>query len=1498
MATTSLFVAQSSYSVGVRDTHFHVRGSTPDVGGVHEGHPTWVVQRGGVFLAESRRVDVLDYQWLLQDGDIVWATYVDRDGNAGDSQTHTAVVTQTVNLTIHIDAINGLDTNTGLTPQTAVRTSVRAATLMNNLSTNQVGALLYSRGQVHLWTNTIWDGTSGGRRRVIFGAYGLGARPILRRSVSQTGNYSAIIYGNESSVALIGIELDGQQPAPYVDSQVGIECRRTSGPMLAQDLLIDDCIIRRFSMAILMQGDQTPVMRDGGAGDFVCVRNSTILECGSGHILDGLCSRYVSLTGVTFGSTFGQSGPNTVRVSNWYQFVVHNTTWDTGNVASLRLQTGRSASGGNTINESANGSLSDCTYFGKGRLFSAVGLGRPAPDSASIEGTCRDIRFVRWKMFDCRVDIGKSPQFGNNTYDRIQFWNCSIGGSFDLMGGPAAGQIRSLEVIDCSTTMSGALVEGAQAGPSPAFQLFAAEPSRYATGSIKIRGHTAIWPTNSADFQRRFLYAPRLTQAQLYPLIDSNYVHCAHAAAGVPLWTDTGFNLGTQLTETLAAWQAATTNDDNSTVRASSTLNVVNTGTYATNQVDMDLSYTTGAGVANNLGFPRAYALDGAGKIRFSPPDPGPFEFGATAEPSLPTIGTNHPIRVRNLSSSRYVGWTRIITDATVTDPYGVTNGTQWVRGSVVGKSNRAVDLFVDLTSGEELVINNLIANAATPPAAVVPVAPFSGLPQLNGQNMTQISSVTDGQSTQYHFRHKIGLWTVDMWAWWYPNEPWIQGEVLVTFGDSSTAVMTENWPGYLLTWGGGILTILGRAAAQGSLIDAGTRFDDAMGRGLPIFWTFLGAIRDAQDVASLQALDLWGIVGHGIKNYHPDGPANAYLNTGGTFGTVSTTTWAGVALAGTIERLHNWEVSTSPGWSIKKTPDDSGEQGDHMFVRGEPMTDIAAVLPTYLEAFTWVKKPNNYRRADGTWVTSVTNPLVRLNNGRVLRNVSADDLGKTTDIISIPGWLGWEGPGNQHWLEDGLRRAIQFRWTPLLQAKLSNQANLYLLQRFPDIPTFSGGAAIFSNREVGFEAINVCGWDDYLTDRTLAATVVARFLARCSPSGPQGAIHSWITNPPLLPGNEDGSVFHVWTTTGSSAVPIVPGQIPWQQVTLIYGMDYARRRLSPSLDWVLPFLINGARRVLDDVWTLEFDPAENRIRWVEYERVSLQHPQLPNQRSRSAVLGFDHKWFPPLIPFVLQNTGSFTQARVDKASAIWAQLQAESIPHDKSWFPPNQVGGGAAATLVSIAVDPNPASQSLGYTRQFTAIGTYSDGTALNLTESVNWTTSAGGVATVSNTAGSRGLASTVSVGSATITATEPTSLIAGGATLNVTAAVLVSIAVTPASATIEVDDTQQFTATGTYSNGSTSIITSSVTWVSSSRITGLIDPAGLATGLAAGATQITASLVGIVAAATLVVTDSGEPPIIIPTGSPGSLVTRRRAESPGFSSIPLGRILDPDRP
>jgi trimeric autotransporter adhesin len=166
-------------------------------------------------------------------------------------------------------------------------------------------------------------------------------------------------------------------------------------------------------------------------------------------------------------------------------------------------------------------------------------------------------------------------------------------------------------------------------------------------------------------------------------------------------------------------------------------------------------------------------------------------------------------------------------------------------------------------------------------------------------------------------------------------------------------------------------------------------------------------------------------------------------------------------------------------------------------------------------------------------------------------------------------------------------------------------------------------------------------------------------------------------------------------------------------------------------------------------------------------------------------------------------------------------------------------------AALVSIAVIPANLSIANGTGQQFAATGTYTDNSTQPLTSSVTWSSSDTTVASVSNASGSNGLASSVGQGTTTITAALGT--ISGSTGLTVTAATLVSIAITPLSPSITDGTTQQFTATGTYTDNSTRNLTASVTWSSSATTIASISNAagssGLATAAGIGTTSIGAA-------------------------------------------------------
>jgi N-acetylneuraminic acid mutarotase len=140
----------------------------------------------------------------------------------------------------------------------------------------------------------------------------------------------------------------------------------------------------------------------------------------------------------------------------------------------------------------------------------------------------------------------------------------------------------------------------------------------------------------------------------------------------------------------------------------------------------------------------------------------------------------------------------------------------------------------------------------------------------------------------------------------------------------------------------------------------------------------------------------------------------------------------------------------------------------------------------------------------------------------------------------------------------------------------------------------------------------------------------------------------------------------------------------------------------------------------------------------------------------------------------------------------------------------------------------------------------------------------------------------STVYSGSITVSSTETleaiatasgysTSAVATAAyTIATAAPTLQSIAISPANSTIQVGQTQQYAATGTYSDNSTQNLTASAAWASSNLSAVTIGNSGLASAIGAGAATITASLSGVTSnSATLTVTQASSTGTTEPVGT-----------------------------
>jgi Bacterial Ig-like domain (group 2) len=170
---------------------------------------------------------------------------------------------------------------------------------------------------------------------------------------------------------------------------------------------------------------------------------------------------------------------------------------------------------------------------------------------------------------------------------------------------------------------------------------------------------------------------------------------------------------------------------------------------------------------------------------------------------------------------------------------------------------------------------------------------------------------------------------------------------------------------------------------------------------------------------------------------------------------------------------------------------------------------------------------------------------------------------------------------------------------------------------------------------------------------------------------------------------------------------------------------------------------------------------------------------------------------------------------------------------------------------LTSIAITPAAVSIAAGTQTRFVATATLQDGTLQNISSSVTWITiapmvahfsSTSSTATISDALGSAGWATGGAQGSTTIGAAF------GGqfatAQLTVTNATISTIAITPVSAeNIALGTSQQYQATGTFSDSTMQDLSNEVTWTSSDPMVAVINGSGLATSTGVGTATVEAA-------------------------------------------------------
>lgn len=191
------------------------------------------------------------------------------------------------------------------------------------------------------------------------------------------------------------------------------------------------------------------------------------------------------------------------------------------------------------------------------------------------------------------------------------------------------------------------------------------------------------------------------------------------------------------------------------------------------------------------------------------------------------------------------------------------------------------------------------------------------------------------------------------------------------------------------------------------------------------------------------------------------------------------------------------------------------------------------------------------------------------------------------------------------------------------------------------------------------------------------------------------------------------------------------------------------------------------------------------------------------------------------------------------------------------------------AATVQELQITPSAPNLAPGSWTKFEAVAVMSDQTTQQVTNLASWASSAPAVLAIDDTPGGlgKGLAQAISAGTTVVSATW------GGVTAKVSvevkAATLVEIQVTPFVPTLAVGMLTPFKATGIYSDFTTQDLTNIVSWTSSAPAVGSISSTlgtkGFFTPLGGGKTTVKAVYLGKTGSSEVTVTDAKLQKIVV---------------------------------
>jgi phage tail sheath protein FI/uncharacterized protein YjdB len=366
------------------------------------------------------------------------------------------------------------------------------------------------------------------------------------------------------------------------------------------------------------------------------------------------------------------------------------------------------------------------------------------------------------------------------------------------------------------------------------------------------------------------------------------------------------------------------------------------------------------------------------------------------------------------------------------------------------------------------------------------------------------------------------------------------------------------------------------------------------------------------------------------------------------------------------------------------------------------------------------------------------------------------------------------------------------------------------------------------------------------VTLTTTAATLVSIGVTPSAPSLPIGqtlqlaatAKYSDLTSPDVTSAVTWAcNTLSVATFIGTPAIPLSPGEL--------YGLSASAATVQATVPWTFPASMTPTPVTASPAIPLTVNAAA-----VTALTVVPTSPTVPLQvqGAESEPPGFsvvatysDNKSHPS--PTVTWSSSNQTVATVDQNSGALKVLAVGTTTvtatfTDSTVTPHYTVIGSTTLTVTSahlttLTVTPQVLSIAGGLTQQLTATGVFDDGTSADLTGSATWSSSNPTDATVIATSGlvsaGKGITS-----AASLTIEAQWMGLSANANLTVNPPILQTLVVSPLSTSVLSGQTQQFTATGTMSDGTA--WSGTPAWTPSAPNIASVNAQGVATALAPG--------------------------------------------------------------